>query len=510
MSGKEKTARAAAGRRLLATVLAFALIFPLFASGLMLPSARAAVDAEGREVFCGMEEHQHGDECYTTVRSLVCGQEETGHRHSDACYTERETLVCGLEECEAHTHGEECYAEISSLVCDNTDPEHTHTAECYQKARVLVCGLKETEGHRHTDECRKTERVLSCGQEEREGHIHSESCWREERVLSCGKAEHTHVLECYSDPSAVETDADWKASVSGAMITGRWDQDLVAVAKTQIGVGESTRNFIVRNGVVQGYTRYGDFMGSSEAVVYGPWCASFVIFCMYYARIKGVPTSANCATWVKQLMEEGLYFEYGEAEPKPGDLMFLYSGTEADAAAHKATHVGIVVEPKENGIVTIEGNVGPVSWREYEYDRTNQILGFGRLPDNPNYITLPGDRGRISFSGVLPENAEIRIRPLSEEEYAGYKLPEGRVYFAFETKVFVDGKEQKTGVAVHVEIEAPGVPQEGLQVFHVRENPQGGIVERWPVELLNVSGDTVSYTEFSLARIIAVAPEPEE
>ena len=415
---EKKTGRET-GKRLLSLTLALAVTLTLFTDGALVPSAEAAVDAEGREVFCGREEHQHSEACYTTVRTLVCGLEEG------------------------------------------------------------------------------------------EDHVHTDACWQEESVLSCGMEEHTHTLECYSDPSAIETSADWRASVSGAMITGEWDRDLVSVAKTQISYGESTRNFIVRDGVVHGYTRYGDFMDSSEAVVYGPWCASFVAFCMYYARIKGVPTSANCTTWVKRLMDEGLFYEYGEIEPKPGDLMFLYSGREDDALNHKAIHVGIVVEPKEESIVTIEGNVGPVSWREYEYAKTNQILGFGRLPKNPDYITIPGDRGRITFSGVLPENAEIRIRSLSAEEYAGYKLPEGRVYFAFETKVFVDGKEQRTGNAVRIEVEVPGVPQEGLQVYHVRENPQGGIIERWPVELLNVSGDKVSYYEFSLARVIAVAPDTQ-
>ena len=59
-----------------------------------------------------------------------------------------------------------------------------------------------------------------------------------------------------------------------------------------------------------------------------------------------------------------------------------------------------------------------------------------------------------------------------------------------------------------VEIELPGVPED-LQVIHIRENDQGGIIERWPVELLTVSGDTVSYTEFSLARVIAVAADPQ-
>ena len=206
--------------------------------------------------------------------------------------------------------------------------------------------------------------------------------------------------------------------------------------------------------------------------------------------------------------DEGIYYDYGKIEPREGDLMFLYSGKEADAAAHKAIHVGIVAEVKDDGIVTIEGNVGPVCWREYEYAKTNQILGFARLPENPDYISLPGDRGRITFSGVLPKDAVIKVVPVPLEELADYELPEGRILFAFETQVFVNGERIKTRNAVSVRIETPGIPQEGLQVIHIREDAQGRIIENWPVEQLTVSKDAVSYTEFSLARVIAVATEP--
>ena len=56
--------------------------------------------------YCGMEEHQHTDECYE--KRLTCGFGElqegdvellnSGHIHSDACYEEQKVLVCGQEE----------------------------------------------------------------------------------------------------------------------------------------------------------------------------------------------------------------------------------------------------------------------------------------------------------------------------------------------------------------------------------------------------------------------------
>ena len=310
-----------------------------------------------------------------------------------------------------------------------------------------------------------------------------------------------------SDSSDVENDAIWRYSVSSAMITGRWGDDLVAVAKTQIGYRESSRNYVVRDGVVHGYTRYGDWIDNSESVVYGPWCASFVAFCMYYAGIRGVPFSANCATWIKKLLDSGrdLYYEYGEIEPRAGDLVFFYSGREADRLAHKAYHMGIFVEATETGFITIEGNVGPVSYREYKNDSPVNILGYCRIPENPDYHTIAGSRGIMSFSAEMPEDAEVRIRTLTPEELERYSLPEGRVYFAFEASLLSDGETYKQRGCVTVEIELPGVPED-LQVIHIRENPNGTLKEKYPVEKLDVSDGKVSFIDFNLARYIAFVP----
>lgn len=546
-----------------ALALAFAMVFTLVLSDCVQPSvygmgsalAATGVDRNGNKVYCGKTEHQHSEACYTTRRTLICGQEETGHHHTEECYTEQTTVICGQTEHAAHHHTEECYSDQRTLICgqtehaahhhtdacyietrtqicDNTDPDHVHTEECYRIDRVRNCGLEETEGHTHTDDCYRTdrvrtcgleeteghthtaecfltERVLTCGKEEREGHIHSDACWKTERVLSCGLQEHTHTLECYSDRSAVETEVDWRASVSRAMVTGRWDRDLVAVARTQIGYNESSRNYIVRNGVKHGYTRYGDWIDNEESVVYGAWCASFVAFCIHYAGIRGVPLSSNCAAWVNKLIDAGMYYDYGEIEPRMGDLMFIYSGSEKDRQTRNAIHMGIVAEITDHSIVTIEGNVGPVSWREYEIGETDQILGFARLPDNPKYRSIEGSRGRITYSGVLPDGAQAIVRPLTSEEIKQCELPEGRVLFAFETQYLVDGKEVKPGVAVNVRIETGRLPEGALQIFHVRVNDKGKVVEKWPVEDLQFFDDGLSYTTFTLSRCVAVLTEPE-
>ena len=142
-------------KRLFLTAAVFVVFVTTYS--LILP----AITME-RKTYCGLEEHEHTEECYTVTRTCVCGQDEIeGHEHTDDCYTEEQVLVCELEENEEHTH---------------------------------------------TDECYETERILTCGKQEVEGHTHDDSCFAEERELTCGMEEHIHSDDCFVDPDA-ETEA---------------------------------------------------------------------------------------------------------------------------------------------------------------------------------------------------------------------------------------------------------------------------------------------------------------
>mgnify|MGYP003294017343 CR=1 FL=1 len=79
-----------------------------------------------------------------------------------------------------------------------------------------------------------------CGMVE---HTHDETCYAENELV-CGFAqEHKHTFECYTDYSAdVETQEEWQTSVP--VLSGDWKEDLVAVANSQIGYEESTKNVV--------------------------------------------------------------------------------------------------------------------------------------------------------------------------------------------------------------------------------------------------------------------------
>ena len=119
------------------------------------------------DTYCGFEEHEHGNACYTTpgkpaYKRISCAvQEELGdgeyviHRHDSFCFDDSGELICTLPEQEEHTHTAECFKD-EELVCDRkTGVVHRHTADCVEtvpatEPKGLIC--KKTE-HKHTEAC---------------------------------------------------------------------------------------------------------------------------------------------------------------------------------------------------------------------------------------------------------------------------------------------------------------------------------------------------------------------
>ena len=395
------------------------------------------------ETYCGYEEHVHTDECYEQTLTLTCKLSEEGHEHSDKCYEKQRELICGLkdtdghahtdqcyekqsvlicnkEEIDGHTHGEGCYEQQRVLICANTGPDHVHGDECYELRDVLVCGLAECEAHHHGDECYGPRDILVCGLaeceahhhgdecyglqdvlicelEEQEPHEHSDTCWESvsnKEKLVCGKEEHEHTLQCFSCPGAdTETEEVWKKSFESIELSGKWNEDIIAIAKTQLGYSESTANYEVQEDgkTMKGITRYGQWYG----IPYGDWCAMFCSFCIHYAGVENYPLDCGCYTWINTLDRLGLYHSADSTEsyePKPGDLVFFDFDWFEEGVERKADHVGLVLALEKNAdgvpvkLTTIEGNYGDrVSRVEYLPD-DGHILGFGEMIANPNYI----------------------------------------------------------------------------------------------------------------------------
>ncbi len=485
-------------RRTVAMLLALALVvvagvtWQLHATGIAMTN----------ETFCGQEEHTHTEDCYESV--LVCGLEETeGHTHDESCYETVTTLVCGQEESEGHTHTEDCYDEDGNLICGLEDTEGVS---------------KTSKGHTHTDACYETEQVLVCELEESGGHTHTDECYEEQLV--CDLEEHTHTAECLIDETAdVETASDWKATLPD--LSGVWADDIVEIAKSQLGYTESTANYqLDDDGTThKGYTRYGAWYGNK----YGDWDAMFVSFCLHYAGVDedDFPQASGVYAWTVSLKEMDLYAE--DCTPSAGDLVFF--DTDGDG---KADHVGIVTEVNEETekIAVIEGNCDDEVKKNTYSLSDSEIIGYGLLPEQETEETeeTEEENGTEEETGAaetetytaeadgvsvtvtapadaLPENAELVVTLLDEDSDGYASAAEAIAYDAEDEETGMaalditfydeDGQEIEPTEAVIVTIDAAAIlPEDAdastLEVQHLAETDAG--VE--PVLVADATGDT--------------------
>ncbi len=406
-------------------------------------------------LVCG--EHVHTDACYTETAVLTCGLEESEeHRHDESCYETSRELTCGIDS--DHSHTDACYEWEQVLSCDLptepaedaqpvlvcTKPEivlHRHTPDCFDADGNLICGQAQILEHRHSDACFETvaEPVdtgtlactdtahvhtarcygtweLVCGQEEHthseactqneqeetvfcgeDAHTHGEACRDENGELVCGTEEHTHSLACYADSGAdVETAEIWEQTFAGVTLTGNWRQDTLAIAETQLGYAESTKNYVVAEDgeTVKGYTRYGAWCGEP----YGDWNVMFLTFCLHYAGVEGV--DRDCGGWVTSWADA---FEPAQSHtPAVGDLVLF--DRDGDGTADRA---GLVAQITDSGFAAMEGDAeDAVRLLTYGADDPG-ILGYINLPEGPKEFTLTAQTENGITVTITGESASL-------------------------------------------------------------------------------------------------------
>lgn len=389
---------------------------------------------ENGEIVCGIEAsegHHHSDSCYETHRKLTCGI-DSDHSHTDACYawskvlscdlpTEpaedaQPVLVCTKPEIVLHRHTPDCFDADGNLICGQTqvlehqhsdacfetvaesvdtgtltctDTAHVHTARCYGTWK-LVCGQEE---HTHSEAC-KPEETVFCG---KDAHTHGEVCRDENGELVCGTEEHTHSLACHADPGAdVETAELWEKTFAGVTLTGNWRQDTLAIAETQLGYAESTKNYVVAEDgeTVKGYTRYGAWCGEP----YGDWNVMFLTFCLHYAGVEGV--DRDCGGWVTSWADA---FEPAQSHtPAVGDLVLF--DRDGDGTADR---VGLVAQITDSGFAAMEGDAeDAVRLLTYGADDPG-ILGYINLPEGPKEFTLTAQTENGITVTITGESASL-------------------------------------------------------------------------------------------------------
>ncbi|MBE6707907.1 MAG: Cna B-type domain-containing protein [Ruminococcaceae bacterium] len=243
--------------------------------------------------------------------------------------------------------------------------EHTHSEEC--QIKELICTLSEDDTHSHTDECFKISK--ECSMEE---HIHEESC--------------------YSDITAdLETEDDWEMSLAGISRGTSTAENVILVARSQLGYTESVLNFEVDDGGVRrGITRYGQWYGNP----YGGWSAMFASFCLSYAGVEDVPINGGADAMRLEWMDAGIYKNADEYSAKPGDLLFLRKNTADESETASASDaiyadtVAIITAVEDNTITVIEGDLND-SVEETVYTADDpSIIGYGTVPEVSDFAVL--------------------------------------------------------------------------------------------------------------------------
>ena len=373
-----------------------------------------------------LEIHQHTADCYDANGNPTCGYADfVVHSHDSRCYDENGNLWCPLPEIEAHRHTDGCFDADGNLICGQTQIlEHRHSDDCFDAGGNLICGQTQILEHQHSDACFEAvaepvdTRKLVCGQEEhthskactaveseepvfcgKDAHTHGEACRDENGELVCGTEEHTHSLACYADPTAdVETAELWEQTFAGVTLTGNWRQDTLAIAETQLGYAESTKNYVVAEDgeTVKGYTRYGAWCEEP----YGDWNTMFLTFCLHYAGVEGVPPDRDCGGWVTSWADA---FEPAQSHtPAVGDLVLF--DRDGDGTADRA---GLVAQITDYGFAAMEGDAeDAVRLLTYGADDPG-ILGYINLPEGPKEFTLTAQTETGITVAITGESASL-------------------------------------------------------------------------------------------------------
>ena len=411
---------------------------------------------------------------------LVCTKPEIVlHRHTPDCFDADGNLICGKIQVLEHQHTDACFetveepADTETLTC--TDTAHVHTARCYGTWK-LVCGQEE---HTHSKACTavESEETVFCG---KDAHTHGEACRDENGELVCGTEEHTHSLACYADPTAdVETAELWEQTFAGVTLTGNWRQDTLAIAETQLGYAESTKNYVVAEDgeTVKGYTRYGAWCEEP----YGDWNTMFLTFCLHYAGVEGVPPDRDCGGWVTSWADA---FEPAQSHtPAVGDLVLF--DRDGDGTADRA---GLVAQITDSGFAAMEGDAeDAVRLLTYGADDPG-ILGYINLPEgakeftltaqteNGITVTITGESASLPYPAreitvTATEVADGERRAIRDQILGEEQAEPERSYLLDITLWHGEEEIEPTG---SVTVTFSGIDTEGLypKVYHIDTNAQ--------------------------------------
>lgn len=463
---------------------------------------------EGTEPICGYEEGEiveetmdsaddagdgdssaaDWDEAGSEPESEPATQEEPEpevvlHHHTSDCYEEKEVLTCGIES--DHVHQDYCYdQETGELLCT----EHEHTDDCYTLEKVLVCGQEEGEPEKTDDgaalydmdensaeesDFAEEPETVADPEPEKEAtkpetddeidtgyavHHHTDECYG--KVLICGKEEHEHTAACLVNPNA-EIDAEYD-SKTPARTDADWAQDMVLVARSQLGYTESKAD-MDEDG--NGYTMYADQYYKDKPMVYADWDSTFVAYCLYHAGVPQdiIPQYASISALRGELAR--MNSEYYTDDPQefasilPGDIVMYKNaegretiGVVSDAAVDEETDL-------TTALTVISGDVatGYESDGETTIDQVAEVEVA--LNDVTSFVSVNAAEG-YGVDDLMDDDVAVQDMTDAELQEAlesavdfGQYIPKNGGLKISNTKFVSEPKEfYRTDVTIHFEV----------------------------------------------------------
>lgn len=233
------------------------------------------------------------------------------------------------------------------------------------------------------------------------------------------------------DVSEAFAESVYCGRLTGVELTGDYRTDLVNVALAMVGYHEGDTPADYHGGSTGGWhnaTEFGMVYGGLDA----QWCAMFVSWC---ARQAGIPrsvistaarASADGRDGSNRFWFHMSCYKKDHWQPQRGDLVFF------TADGYYTSHVGIVAEVTDSGILTVEGNcMDAVRLCRYTLD-DEYIYGYGvyaAAPEAQEGEALPVRC--LSFvcgqgeNGAMPDGTAYRFDSLYALPGRELTLPAG-------------------------------------------------------------------------------------
>ena len=202
------------------------------------------------------------------------------------------------------------------------------------------------------------------------------------------------VINVYEYSSEYKT-SKWYTQLMNVQLTGNQREDILNVARSQIGYHEGNNRSELHGNNSTGYgdfTEYAYYMGKYvyNKDLYAPWCAMFVGWC---ARQAGISTSVisnatyACASEDNADFNNLTFKKKTEYTPLAGDLVF-FNWHDNDKIWD---HVGIVSSVKNGQVYFIDGNSTAEAVREYSYPLDSKFInGYGIPAYKNTHVHTPG------------------------------------------------------------------------------------------------------------------------